>query len=318
MTVKPISYTCALLLLMLGLPSTGVAGLFRQYADALNETVTLVKTGELKQAVAKIENVNEGNDKDILYFFEKGELLSLGSNFTSSRETWMKGDEIIQAWENEFRSNPSKIFGDIGSFLISDKTRRYDGQDYEKVLLSTRLTMNHIMLGNFDHARIEMKKTYEREKLIEAFREKEYDALKAESNKQDAGQISNLESYPMQELDTPEVRELKNGFQNAFAHYLAGYFFEVTDEPSLAEPGYRNALQLAPGKTMIQTALNDIGKHVPGPGETDVLFVLETGFAPRIDSLNIRSPSCAREEWSSLHSLSRCSRFRNRCQYPPR
>jgi hypothetical protein len=125
---------------MLGLPSTGVAGLFRQYADALNETVTLVKTGELKQAVAKIENVNEGNDKDILYFFEKGELLSLGSNFTSSRETWMKGDEIIQAWENEFRSNPSKIFGDIGSFLISDKTRRYDGQDYEKVLLSTRLT----------------------------------------------------------------------------------------------------------------------------------------------------------------------------------
>lgn len=288
--MKQISYTCALLLLMLGLPSIGVAGMFRQYSDALNETVTLVKTGELKQAVAKIENFNEGNDKDILYFFEKGELLSLGSNFISSRETWMKSDEIIQAWENEFRSNPSKIFGDIGSFLISDKTRRYDGQDYEKVLLSTRLTMNHIMLGNFDHARIEMKKTYEREKLIEAFREKEYDALKVESNKQDAGQASNLEGYPMQELDTPEVRELKNGFQNAFAHYLAGYFFEVTDEPSLAEPGYRNALQLAPGNTMIKTALNEIGKRVPGLGETDVLFVLETGFAPRIDSLNISIP----------------------------
>ena len=288
--MKPIVYTCSLLLLMTAMPSICAAGMLRQYADELNETVTLVKTGALKQAVAKIEGANEGDDKDILYFFEKGELLSLGSNFASSRETWMKGDEIIQAWENEFRTNPTKMFGDIGSFLINDKTRRYDGQDYEKVLLSTRLTLNHIMLGNFDHARIEMKKTYEREKLIETFREKEYDALQAESNKQDSGQVSSLEGYPMQELDTPEVRELKNGFQNAFAHYLAGYFFEVTDEPSLAEPGYRNALQLAPGKVMIQSALNDIGKRVPGPGETDVLFVVETGFAPRIDSLTISIP----------------------------
>ncbi|MEI7430613.1 MAG: hypothetical protein WCL27_09165, partial [Betaproteobacteria bacterium] len=114
--------------------------------------------------------------------------------------------------------------------------------------------------------------------------------LKTENDKQKIGEVKKLDGYPMDELDTPEVRELKNGFQNAFAHYLAGYFFEVTDESSLAEPGYRNALQLAPGKAIIQKALEEIGTRRAVPGESDVLFVIETGFAPSIDSLNIPIP----------------------------
>ena len=261
----------------------------RQYNSELGEAVRLVQSGALKQALVQIEKNNAGTDKDILYFFEMGKLFSLGSNYSASRDTWLKGDEIIPALENDIRNNSSRLSGDIVSYLISDKTCRYEGQDYEKVLFSTRLTLDHIMLSNFEHARIEMKKTYEREKPIKAFREK-YEALKAEAEKQETGQITRLDGYPMEEIDTAKVRELKNGFQNAFAHYLAGYFFEVTDEPSLAEPGYRNALQLAPGKAIIQSALDSVGKARPDLGAVDVLFVIETGFAPSIDSLNIPIP----------------------------
>ena len=286
-TVQPKVLFCLLGALV---PSLCAAGVMRQYNDELTQTIALVQSGAIAQAVAQIEKTNEGPEKDLLYFFEKGELLSIGGDYTASRDTWLKSDEIVQAWENDFRLNSAQLFGNIGSYLISDKTRRYDGQDYEKVLLSTRLTLNHILLGNFALARIEMKKTYEREKLIEAFREQEYDALKVESEKQETGSVTQLDGYPMAELDTPEVRELKNGYQNAFAHYLAGYFFEATNEPSLAEPGYRNALQLAPGKALIQNALNGIGKKQINPEQTDVLFVVETGFAPRIESLNIPIP----------------------------
>ena len=286
-TVQPKVLFCLLGALV---PSLCAAGVMRQYNDELTQTIALVQSGAIAQAVAQIEKTNEGPEKDLLYFFEKGELLSIGGDYTASRDTWLKSDEIVQAWENDFRLNSAQLFGNIGSYLISDKTRRYDGQDYEKVLLSTRPTLNHILLGNFDLARIDMKKTYEREKLIEAFREKEYDALKVESEKQETGAVSQLDGYPMAELDTPEVRELKNGYQNAFAHYLAGYFFEVTNEPSLAEPGYRNALQLAPGKASIQKALDGVGKKPLKPNETEVLFVVETGFAPRIESLSIPIP----------------------------
>jgi hypothetical protein len=285
----------------------------RSYDSEIKGTVQLVKSGAVQQAIDNLEKNNTSmlssksdgknakgdkeelvpDGKDILYYFEKGELLNLQSKYRDGRSTWLKADEIVRTWEDEFRTNPTKLLGDIGSYLISDRVRRYDGQDYEKVALSTKLTLNHIMLGDFDNARVEMKKTFEREKLIESFREKEYDKLKEEGDKQgykpDMKQLSE-KGYPMAELDSPEVRGLKNGFQNAFAHYLAGYFFEVTGEYSLSEPGYRNALALQPNSRLIKESLSSTGKRRAGPNESDVLFVIESGFAPSWKSVTIPLP----------------------------
>ncbi|MFZ4536244.1 COG3014 family protein [Propionivibrio sp.] len=267
----------------------------RQYDGELKETVTLVKNGAVKQAIEQLEKNNTpgvmSKDKDILYYFEKGELLTLDSSYAPGRDSWLKADEVVRDWEDNVRTDAAKVIGDIGSFLVNDKTRRYDGQDYEKVMLSTNLTLSHIMLGNYDFARIEMKKTYEREKLIETFREKEYDKLQEDAKTKNVTvDVKQMKEYPMGELDTPEVNNLKNGFQNAFSHYLAGYFFEVTGESSLAEPGYRNALKLAPNSRIVQAGLKEVGRRKPGPKESDVLFVIESGFAPSWKSVTIPIP----------------------------
>lgn len=267
----------------------------RQYDGELKETVALVKNGSVKLAIEQLEKNNTpgviSQDKDILYHLEKGELLTLDSNYPAGRDSWLKADEFVREWEDGAKTNAAKLLGDVGSYLVNDKTRRYEGQDYEKVMLSTNLTLSHIMQGNYDLARIEMKKTYEREKLIESFREKEYDKLQEEAKTQNVtADVKQMKDYPMAELDTPEVNSLKNGFQNAFSHYLAGYFFEVTGEPSLAEPGYRNALKLAPNSRIVQTGLKDVGRRRPGPKESDVLFVIESGFAPSWKSLSIPLP----------------------------
>jgi hypothetical protein len=287
---------------------TGCAGSpLRSYDSELKEIVVQVKAGAIPQAIEGLERNNasmfaskdkdgkaiaDDTDKDILYFLEKGELLNLQSKYRDGRDTWLKADEVVRTWEDEYRTNATKLFGDIGSYLVSDRVRRYDGQDYEKVALSTRLTLNHIMLGDFDNARVEMKKTVERETLIKSFREKEYDKLKEEGDKNqvkaDTKQLGE-KGYPMAELDTPDVRQLKNGFQNAFSHYLAGYFFDVTGEPSMAEPGYRNALELQPDSKQAKEGLK-AGKRRAGPNESDVLFVVESGFAPSWKSVTIPLP----------------------------
>lgn len=272
-----------------------VANPTRQYDGELKETVALVKNGAVKQALQQLEKNNEPGvitkDKDILYYLEKGELLTLDGDYPAGRDTWLKADEFVREWEDSVKTDASKVIGDVGSFLINDKTRRYDGQDYEKVMLSTNLTLSHVMQGNYDLARIEMKKTYEREKLIESFREKEYDKLQEDAKSKNVSvNVNQMKEYPMAELDTPEVNTLKNGFQNAFSHYLAGYFFEVTGEPSLAEPGYRNALRLAPNSRIVQTGLKEVGRRRPGPKDSDVLFVIESGFAPSWKSITIPIP----------------------------
>jgi uncharacterized protein len=232
--------------------------------------------------------------RDLLYYLEKGELLSLSGDYAKSVESWRVADTVIQDWENRFRTDPSGFFGEAGAYLFSERARRYEGHDYEKVFLSTRLALAHILSGRFDDARIEMKKTYERETLIKTFRELEYAKLEEEKETQNVEADTTPDQlaahgYPLAELDTPEVRALKNGYQNTFAHYLAGYFFEMTGEPSLAEPGYRNALNLNPESRYIQDKLE--GKlPKAGADEADVLFVVEAGFAPAWQSWSLTLP----------------------------
>ncbi|MDR2165940.1 MAG: hypothetical protein LBO79_10080 [Zoogloeaceae bacterium] len=297
----------------------------RSYDNEMQDTLSLVRAGDVDQALRQLERNNvslfsSGEDaerdangnrkevsaldsvsgKDILYYFEKGELHRLGNDIAKSRDSWLMADEIVRTWEDEYRANPAKVIGEAGAFLINDRVRRYDGQDYEKVFLSARLTLDHILLGNFDHARVEMKKTFEREKLIESFREKEYDKIK-EGQKEQGVTTTTADlaknGYPLDELDNPEVRALKNGFQNAFAHYLAGYFFETTGEYSLAEPGYRNALALRPNSRLIRAKLNKVGQNRPGKAEADVLFVLESGFAPARKSITVPIPIRLNQRW---------------------
>ncbi|GHU11121.1 hypothetical protein AGMMS50225_15960 [Betaproteobacteria bacterium] len=290
----------------------------RSYDKEMQGTLQRLNSGEVDAALSNLESNNasifsssgdapkdqDGEPteqtqldsvlgKDILYYFEKGELLKLKNDYAGSRDAWLVADEIVRVWEDEYRTNPTKVIGEVGAYLVSDRVRRYDGQDYEKVFLSTKLALDHILLGRFDLARIEMKKTFEREKLIESFRDREYDKIKEEGGKQGVETTAEElgdQGYPLDELDGPEVRALKNGFQNAFAHYLSGYFFELTGEYSLAAPGYRNALALQPKSKLIQAKVNRVGQQKPGRNEADVLFVVESGFAPEWKSITVAAP----------------------------
>lgn len=311
--ILPRSTKCFLLpVLVASALLTGCAGSpLRSYDKEMADTVSLLKEGNLDGALSQLESNNsssgkkdkEGKDKtaldspsgkDILYYFEKGELLRLGNAYEPSRDAWLQADEIVRVWEDEYRMNPTKIIGEIGAFLVSDRVRRYDGQDYEKVFLSTKLMLDHIMLGNTDYARIEMKKTFERETLIKQFREQEYDKIHEEEQKQSlslkpADLLDN--GYPIDRLEGAEVNALKNGYQNAFAHYLSGYYFEMMGEPSLSAPGYRNALELRPDSKLIRAKTNPRGRQAkPRPGQADVLFVVESGVAPAWKSVMIPLP----------------------------
>jgi hypothetical protein len=62
------------------------------------------------------------------------------------------------------------VVGQTGSFLINDRVRTYEGFDFEKVLITTRMAMDHLALGEWDKARVEIKRTHEREALIAELR----------------------------------------------------------------------------------------------------------------------------------------------------
>ncbi|RRV09092.1 hypothetical protein EGJ27_04770 [Pseudomonas sp. v388] len=269
---------------------TGCAA-FRSYDSELLETNQQLVSGNVDAALGTLEKNNSSADKDLLYYFEKGELLRAKGDFTGSQTAWRTADQVVFKWEESVRLDTDKYLAQFGSFLVNDKVRRYEGYDYEKVMLTTQMALNRLALNDFDGARTEIKKTHEREAIIAELRDKEY--LKSEQEAENRGvktQFKDLQGYPVASLDAPEVVGLKNSYQSAFSHYLSGFVYEALGEKGLAAPGYRKAAELRPNTPLLEQTLKDLDAAGSKDGSSEVLIIVQSGFAPARDSVRVPLP----------------------------
>ncbi|GCL61131.1 COG3014 family protein [Pseudaquabacterium pictum] len=234
--------------------------------------------------------------KALLFNLERGELLRQNRQYKDSTAAWLVADAKVNEWENTAKTDPNKLFGMVGATLISERLKPYEGQDYEKVWLTTRLALNRIAENDWDNARVDIKRTHEREAVIAELRSKETLAAEQEAKAKGA-QVTNKEinGYPVESLNDPEVLKLKNGYQNALSHYLAGFLYEVLNEGGLAAPGYRKAIELKPDTPVLMEGLRGLDDrtsftHRRKQRMTDVLFVLESGTAPARKPRNFTIP----------------------------
>ncbi|MES2817475.1 MAG: hypothetical protein V4812_00625 [Pseudomonadota bacterium] len=263
----------------------------RSYENELGETSRQLGAGNVEGALTLLEQNNSAPEKDLLYYFEKGELLRAKGDLAGSQDAWRAADRVVFQWEESVKADPDKYLGEIGSFLINDKVRRYEGYDYEKVMLTAQMALNSLALKDFETARADIKKTHEREALIARLRDRQY--LQEEEEAEEQGittEYQDLQGYPVESLNAPEVLGLKNSYQSAFSHYLAGFVYEALGEKGLAAPGYRKASELRPKTPLLEKALLNLDKPGGKTTETDVLLVVQTGLAPARNSLSIPLP----------------------------
>ena len=246
------------------------------------------RTGGIPAALAQLEaSAKSEDDKTaLLYNLERGELLRMDRRYEDSTNAFLLADIKVKEWEETAKTNPSKLMGTVGAALISERLKNYEGQDYEKVWLTTRLAMNRVAVGDFENARVDIKRTHEREAIIAEFRSKETLAAEEEAkSKGAAAGGKELNGYPVETLNDPEVLALKNGYQNALSHYLAGFMYEVLGESGLAAPGYHKAIELKPETGVLEEGLRGLDNRTSFTWKrrqrmTDVLFVVEAGDAP--------------------------------------
>lgn len=249
---------------------------------------TAGRSGGIPAAIAQLESTAKTEEEKtaLLYNMERGELLRMDRRYPDSTNAFLLADIRVKEWEETAKANPSKLMGTVGAALISERLKTYEGQDYEKVWVTTRLALNRMAVGDFENARVDIKRTHEREAIIAEFRAKE--TLAAEEEAKSKGATSGgkeLNGYPVETLNDPEVLALKNGYQNALSHYLAGFLYEMLNEPGLAAPGYRKAIELKPETGVLEEGLRGLDTRSGFTWKrrqrmTDVLFIVEAGDAP--------------------------------------
>lgn len=256
---------------------SGCAGAMRNYDREMSGTINHIQSGNIDESLKEIESNNKFGDKDLLYFLEKSEILSLKGKKNESLELRLLADEKVKVWEQEARFNTQMLLGNVGSVIVNDKVRRYDGRDYEKVFLNNRLAVNHLQLGDWEKARVEIKKMHERESVIAEFRAKEIeDAESKASEKGITTTYNDLKGYPVELLNDPAVIALKNGYQNAFSHYLAGFIYESMGEKSLSAAGYRQAVELRPDVPFLKEALVNLDRVRTNPTKENKQVIKNT------------------------------------------
>ncbi len=270
----------------------GGCATFRSYQFELSRTIDLVEVGHPDKALETFERFNRRSRSSLLYFMEKGELLRIAGRYTESQQAWFEADAQVQKWESSALANPERVLGAAASLLVSDASRPYEGQDYEKVMLTTRMALNHLALGEWDLARVAIRRTHEREALIARLREQQVRKLEEQEGDKARAGMREIDGYPVRTIDNPGVNALRNSYQSAFSHYLAGFVYEALGEPSLAAAGYRQAIELQPGVALLEQGLDGLDGRVfdRGSGLTDVLVVIETGSAPARASTGFNLP----------------------------
>jgi hypothetical protein len=285
---------------LLILLSTGGCATFRSYDQEMTQTLAQAASGRVDAAIRTLEKDNKGKNKDLLYYLERGELERLKTDYADSQTAWFAAERRVLDWEAAAKADPTRVAGAALSYVINDKLRPYEGHDYEKVMLTTRMAMNYLALGDWENARVAIKRTHEREAVIADLRAREYEKLQEEARKHGfTPGFKDLNGYPVTEIDNPEVNSLKNSYQSALSHYLAGFIYEALGEPSLAAPGYRQAIELHPGVPLLEEGLAGLDQRLAARanGTTDTLFVIETGLAPARQSQQFSLPIPINYNW---------------------
>ncbi|MBM4253209.1 MAG: hypothetical protein FJ146_14665 [Deltaproteobacteria bacterium] len=175
-------------------------------ASYTDETQTIridYRDGSYQQAIAKIDKSSLTEDKNkLLYNLEKAMILDRMGDVAKARTLLINADKIA---DDLYTTSISRT---ATSFVVSDASTDYSGEDYEKVAIHTELALSYIASGDLEAARVEARKINSKLAQINAAYEDHKDRYA----------------------------------EDAFARYLSGIIYEARGEVDDAIIDYNKAL----------------------------------------------------------------------------
>lgn len=115
----------------------------------------MVEDDNFSQSVVVLEKNKKiiyRNKDRVLFFLDKGMLSHYAENFKESSSLLQDGERAIEA---NFAVSVSQ---EIGTFLLNDTTREYDGEDYEDIYLNVFNALNYYHQGSMEGSLVEIRR----------------------------------------------------------------------------------------------------------------------------------------------------------------
>ncbi|MCL1812399.1 MAG: hypothetical protein FWG29_02625 [Treponema sp.] len=212
----------------------------------------------------KRKSIYRGKDQ-VLYYLDKGMLAHYSGNYQESSSLLQQGERAI---EENFAVSISQ---EIGTFILNDRTREYDGEDYEDIYLNLFNALNYYHSGNMEGAMVEIRRMNNKLRDLSV----KYGQM-----------MTNMQKYALEnETEIPANPEATVKFNNsALARYLGMLFYRssgMIDDARIDQNQLRIAMADAPQiytnpiPSSIQNELN-----IP-PGMARLNIIGFTGLSPK-------------------------------------
>jgi hypothetical protein len=207
-------------------------------------------------------------EKDkVLYFLDKGMLTHYGEDYKVSSSLLQDGERAIEA------NYAISITQEIGTFILNDRTREYDGEDYENIYLNVFNALNYYQQGDIEGSLVEIRRMNNKLRDLSV----KYGTLMTRMQK---AALENGTEIP----PNPEAPVKFNN--SALARYLGMLFYRGTgnrDSARIDQQQLRIAMSDAPSiyKNPVPSSIQDELTIPPDNARLNVI-----GFAGRLPVKN--------------------------------
>jgi hypothetical protein len=140
------------------------------YQTKIAESRRLIKEGQVKAALEKLEPLAEKkSDDQLVYLMDYATALQIDGQFKKSNDVFLQAEKLVD--QNDYHSVSNIALATLGS----ESMIQYKGESYEKILINAYLALNYLMLHEFDDAIVEVRKVNDKINKIRQEARKDYE-----------------------------------------------------------------------------------------------------------------------------------------------
>lgn len=198
------------------------------------EADSALEQGDFQTAYQKIaEQEKKGyKKKDLLLFYlDLGMLAHYEQNYALSAELLEKAEKLLAA------SITKSVSRELGSYIVNDTVKEYQGEDYENLYVNVFNALNYYHRGLADDALVEVRRLQNKLKLLARKYRDEF-----ESNRRTITENQNLNAETLQKYLNSDYIQTTSFSSSALASYISMLFYRWQYRYDEMDISYRNLL----------------------------------------------------------------------------
>lgn len=285
---------------------------FVSYRDRIEGPLEKFESGSFDASYEDLEKRARKGTARLAYLLEAATVLHTKGDLEESNRVFSASEALIRTYDERAVISLSDTAAKGASLVLNEKTIPYEGEPFEKVLIHSYKALNFLFLGQLESARVEIRRSFARQRENRQRHEREIAALEEEARNRQIHTSSLLREARAQynELGSGSAGAMLHPYEDPFAYYLSALVYEFNGEYNDAYIDLKRTQELRPGVPCVENDLLRTAK-LAGLGdaylewserlgrparfanrqsEGEIFLFLQAGMGPRKEEVRLILP----------------------------